>query len=318
MGLEHQVVVLAKVETDYGVDPTPTPASNAIMASDVTLPTPMTSKLERLILDDKLGKYPHKINVEGYTCSFNVEVKGQGTDAVNPPQEGALLQACAMKETIQGSIGYVKYTPTLTVAELKSCTLYFYVAGLLRHILKGCVGTVSLHLIAGQIAYYTFEMTGLYQIPTDAALVSPTHPSHKPPILESSNFSLGGYAGIISALELASGNTIGPRRSVNNAQGILGYRITSKVPSGSIDPEAVTEATETFWADFIAGAEHALSIDIGVVGSSANYVQITAPKCVYDDLAWGARDEIRTYDIPFSLYDSSGNDFLDIHYGPTS
>ena len=317
MGLEHQIVVLAKLETDYGVDPTPTPAANAIMANNVTLPTPISEKLERLIVNDKLGKQPHKINIRGYTCSFDVEMKGHGTDAGVAPPEGCILQACAMKETVDGSIGCVEYTPTLTIAELKSCTLYIYVAGLLRHIMSGCVGNVSLTLTAGQIGLYHFEMTGLYVVPTDVALVSPTFPTHKPPIITSAAYSLGGYAGIINALELNSGNAVSERPSVNSATGgVAGYRVTNKAPTGAIDPEAVIEATEAFWADFLAGTEHSLSIDVGVSGH--NYIQVTAPKYVYDELAWGARDGIRTYDIPFSLYDSSGNDFMELHYGPTS
>ncbi len=100
--LTRKRAILAKIETTYGVDPTPTGGANAILMSNITV-SPMEMNLaQRNNIKAYLGNNPSVLAAIYAKVSFDVEVAGSGT-AGTAPGYGPLLRACALSETLLGT-----------------------------------------------------------------------------------------------------------------------------------------------------------------------------------------------------------------------
>ena len=135
--------ILAKEEATYGVDPTPTEASNAILCSNIAFN-----------IDSDFIDFQHVSNYMGRksasylntimtaTISFDVELKGEGAALGVAPEIGALLKACQMSETIVGatSVTYAPISLAMDDATNDSVTIYYH-QDLIRHEINGARGT---------------------------------------------------------------------------------------------------------------------------------------------------------------------------------
>lgn len=300
-------LILAKIETTYGIDPVPTPGANAILVSNLTV-SPVIEKNERNPLSASLSPFlPGKPRIGLIEVKFATELKGSGA-ATTPPEVGPLLCASALSETIGGSD--VTYQPIST--NLKSITIYAYLDGEL-HRVTGCLGTLELLLEAGKTGVINFSFKGLGPVPIDAAILSgAAYDDTKAPVVESIAFSIGGYSPVASKFQLALNNNLTTRDSFNGAGGYAGVGITGRKTAGSFDPEAVTRATNDFWQIMADVSPGSLTATIGSV--AGNRIVLTAPDVVYDSIAWGDRNGIRIYDIPLSFNRNIGDDEIVIKF----
>src|SRR3990170_2380928 len=95
--LKTRAVILAEKEVTYGTDPTPLPASNAILCEAPEIEV-LGKKLERNNVKSYFGTLA-PINVgDGVKISITTELKGSGT-AGTAPEIGPLLEACGMTHT---------------------------------------------------------------------------------------------------------------------------------------------------------------------------------------------------------------------------
>lgn len=294
--LFKRATIGAKIETNYGVEVAV--AAGDLFLAEATTPAPEADKIERLLDGATISTRQHLLSRHRQTITFIAELKGTGSKIA------ALLQSCAMKKTGD------KYEPT--TESQKSCTIYAYIDGLL-HKIVGAMGTWEIALEAGEIGKISFTFTGLYKRPSDASLVAGTaYDSNMPPIVKSSGFKIGAYAGIVQALNLAINNTVSLRPNVSASWGIEGVLITERAANGSINPEAVIEATHTFWKDWEEAKANTLEITVGE--TTGNKYKITAPKVVADSLGYGDREGIRIYEKAFSCHQSSGDDEVVIEF----
>ena len=91
--------ILAKIETVYATDPTPTGAANAILMRDVEF-TPFEAEyVERDIAREFLGHQDQIVATVRAKLTYKVEMAGSGTAGVAPPW-GPLVRACALAEYI--------------------------------------------------------------------------------------------------------------------------------------------------------------------------------------------------------------------------
>ena len=126
--LARKKILLAKVETTYGTDSTPTGATNAIQTSDMSI-TPLAGPTVSRNLDRATLGNDLQIQVGTYVeLSFMVEIAGGG-GADTAPAYGPLLEACAFAETVNASTD-VDYDPVSS--SIDSATLYFHHDGQLR------------------------------------------------------------------------------------------------------------------------------------------------------------------------------------------
>jgi len=156
-------LVLAKIESTKGTDPTPAPATDAVRVRSVTV-AKAQDNLDRAVVKQSMGMLPHLVGKESMTCTLEVELRGSGA-AGTAPEWGPLLQACRTTETIVPATS-VTYAPS--TATEKSCTIYVYKDGLLWKFI-GAVGTVSISNDTGQIGIATFTMSAPYLAPTAVA-----------------------------------------------------------------------------------------------------------------------------------------------------
>jgi len=97
--LVQRQLLLAKIETAYGEDPTPVPETNAILTQPASVKI-MARTLERNNVKPYFGP-DAPVNVgDGVQVEFVTELKGHGSAGV-APEIGPLFRACNYAETIQ-------------------------------------------------------------------------------------------------------------------------------------------------------------------------------------------------------------------------
>jgi len=196
--------------------------------------------------------------------------------------------------------------------DMKSCTLYVYKDSLFHKVL-GFRGKAVLSGQRGQRMAIRVEGKGLYAAPTDFGPGACVRSSVLPPTLLSAGCTVGAYSPVFSKYEIDLGSTVVPRQNANAATGIEEFFISGRTPKGSLDPEAVLEATKSFWADWRAGT--AQTFNVGPVGSaSGNIIEINCPKAQIEKMAYGDRDGRLTYEIPLHLAGNAGDDEVTITF----
>lgn len=308
----NQAISCAK-ESTYGTDATPT-ASQAISA---ILPAGWFQingeVLERDIVRSTLTPASHVIGKKTVSFSFQTELKSSGSSA--RPEIDPLLMASGFTYTSSGIPGTVHlYTPVSDQSSMTSCTIYGYADGNL-HKFTGCRLNFSVDVSAGGYGLISWEGQGIYNAVSATSLITPNPQTSLPPIAQSASLSMsGGYSAKVESVSIALNNTITERPDINSAEGLFGFDITARKPSVSMNPEAVLEATNTFWADWAANTAAELSFTIG--SDSNNSVWFRAPKVITTSNQYTDRDGLLLYDYNGALINSSttGDDELAIQF----
>jgi len=304
--LTRKAVVLAKIQPTIGVDSVPTAAENAILCGVPTL-KPVYEKVERKFVNQSLSPLGNVHFGELVEVSFDVELKGSGI-AGTAPKIGPILRACGLDETVNVATS-VKYTPLSTGFEM--CTLYVSKDDIMHKILN-CMGDIQIVGEAGKYVIVTFTMKGIYVAPTDVSIPTGMYSSVLPPKLLSAGLTFGGYSPIATKFEIGLKNEVSRRDSMNAATGVIGVDITGRNPGGSIDPEAVTLATEDFWADWYNMIDMAFEVTVGE--TAGNICTISAPKTQIDDIGYGDRRGRLTYDMKFNCNRTDGDDEIEFTF----
>ena len=305
MVVRARTVVLAKVESTYGTDPTPSNSANAMEVFNLQMSFP-SRPIDRPILSNTLSK-PKILHGGHYSeITFSMEIKGSGSAGV-AADWGPLVEACGYDSTIVGGTSDT-YLPLST--SITSVTFYIYRDGLI-HEINGARGDVQLVMSAGGAPIFNFTFRGLTTTSLiDGAIVTPTVDATVPDPVKAATFTVGGYAAAIFNLTMGLNNTFEMIDSVNGVHGYGSCEITDRNPGGSFDPEQVLVATNDYWSFWEDATSKALSI---VHGSGAGQVvTITAPVMVAREIGEGDRGGLMTFEIPFSLAESSGDDEISI------
>ena len=151
----RNTAILAKIETTYGVDSTPTGLADALLISDASFNISYNN-VDRANIRGFFGADAQLAGTRYVEMSFGVEISGSGAVGTAPAW-GKLLRACAFAETVSAG-SRVEYNPVSTA--LSSLTVYYYDDGVLHKAL-GCMGTVQLAMGEGERPMFNFTMTGL-------------------------------------------------------------------------------------------------------------------------------------------------------------
>ena len=230
--------LLAKIETTYGTDPTPTGADNAILATNVSFAPMEGQDVSRNLERPYFGASP-MIPVGLYsTLTFDVEYAASG-DAGTAPAWGPLIRACGAAETIVADTS-VEYTPITDDPE--SISIYFAI-DTVRHVMVGTRDTFVLTVNAQGIPVLRFTMTGLFAVPSTQAKVTADFSAFlSPKVATKANtptFTIGGTNFILRSYEFNLGNDVQPRLLI----GYEGIHITDRAESLTTTVEAVALAT---------------------------------------------------------------------------
>ncbi len=308
-GLRTKVaLLLAKEESSYGADPTPTTASNGILViSDLAI-TPAGETFMRSPFDISLSPRSPVIGAGWFEISFITELHASGTKDT-APRIGDLFEACGMAETINGGTSVV-YAPAST--SLKSCTIYVYTDGLL-HQFHGCVGSFRILIVVGDTAKVEWRFFGEYETPTDVSIPgSVTYDTPTPPSVVSASFLFDSVSFEVQQLEIDLAAVVARRPSINEAFGVKGFTTVGREPKGSFNPESVLIATYDFFTEWRNSVQNAISVNIG--DTTGNKWTISLPKVVLDTPAYGDRDGIRTFELPFIISRNSGDDEISLSH----
>jgi hypothetical protein len=286
----RKTAILAKIETTYGTDATPTGAADAILISNASFEV-QYNNVSRDLIRPYLGGSEELAGTRFVQATFEVEYAPSGT-AATAPAWGKLLRACGMAEASLTTPARVEYTPVS--ATFSSLTIYYHLDGVLRKML-GCIGTVEFKLGEGERPVMAFTFWGLDGGVTATADPTVSLTAFKTPTVisdvNSGDITLGGTyaAGVIT------GGTVYPSRglqvSLNNQVSkiqILGgqmVELTQRDVSGSMQLQLTAAQEVTFRSDINANAVTSLSFQHGTGAGStllltAPAVQRTNPKDV--------------------------------------
>lgn len=302
--LTKKEAILVKIESAYGTDPTPVAADDAVWARPMELTTE-ARELVRNLLSNSLSK-PNSIIVPA-PIAFNLPVElkshGHAEDGLvaTPIEIDALLRACGLGVTYDIGTS-IAYAPVSTGFE--SVTVWAHLDGMI-HKINGCRGNLEIVIESGEIAVCNFQMRGLWSIPTDGAIVSPTVDTNNPTKVGGATFTIGGYASVNKGIQLDLGNVLSDRMDVTETYDVKEIEIVDRNVRGSFEPEAIIEATHTYWANLLANTEAALVCQWGAAG---DIVLIDAPKLQYLSHGWGDRDGRRIYNTALKFNENTGDD----------
>lgn len=231
-------VLLAKIETTYGVDAVPTGAANAILAQQVRI-QPMEGQDVARELDRPLFAADGTVAADLHAkLTFRVELAASGV-AGTAPGWSALMRACGCAQTIAAGTS-VTFNPISTGIE--SATIHFHYDGI-RHRLRGARGTFRIGIEASAIPYIEFEFTGLFEPADDSANPAADLAAFlTPQIVNTANtpvFTVDGDAMVMRSFMFNAGVQVEPRFLVGS-ESIL---ITGRSEQVECTVEAVAMST---------------------------------------------------------------------------
>jgi hypothetical protein len=304
--LARKLVLLAKIETGYGTDPTPTGVANAIQVSNAKISPLEAVAVERQNVQGYLGNKQSIVAGQTVVLEFDVEIAGAGT-AGNAPGYAPLLRGCGMGETLSVGTSAV-YKPVSTGFE--SLTFWFNVDGL-KHALLGARGSFSMKFDTKGIPVMAFKFTGLYTVPTDAAAPTPTLTAFQQPLpmvnAYTSAFTIHSIAAILASLSVDLANNVVYRNLVGSESVI----ITDRQPSGSVTFEATTVGTKDWWSSIKNSTLSTLSLTHGT--AAGNKFKLDLPSVQLEKPAYSEQDGVQMLQLGLSVDPTStGNDEVQI------
>lgn len=302
-------LIICKIEATYGTDSAPTGAE-ALLVRNLDV-TPLNAEtVSRDLVRSYYGNYEQLLSKTSSTLSFEVEMAGSGT-AGTAPKYDPVLQSCALAPTAIATTS-VTYNPVS--ASIKSCTIWINVDGVL-HKFVGCRGTVSINCSLGQIPTLKFDLTSIYNEPTDAAALSPTYDKQATPLVfrqgNTSAFTfLSTTSFCLNSFEFNLANETIYRELVNCTKEVI---ITDRKPAGSVMIEAPLMATKNFFNAATTDTTGNLTFLHGTTAGNrvtftANQVDITAP--TYSDM-----DGVVMLNVPYvAIPTTAGNNEFSLAY----
>ncbi len=307
--------ILAELEATYGVDPIPTPATNAILCKTSLAITPMeASQVKRDLIHSYMGDTGALLADTYVKIDFEVELSGSGTAGTAPGMD-ALLQMCGFSATTVAATS-VTYKPVST--SFTSGTIYFYGqtdgGTAVLHKLTGCRGDFTLDLATKAIPYVKFTIWGLYNTPTElAAPTGFTYAKFAKPLIPVSGVTtptIGGFAGPL-ALEKYSFK-LGNKVEFKNLVGDQYVQIFDRMSSGQIDIEAMTPDVHNFFNDAAANSTAAIAITHGT--AAGNTVAISLPGAQILNPSYADSSGVQMLQIPFIAQPVTGNDEISLAF----
>ena len=298
-------LVLAKVESTYGTDPTPDGANNAILTSNMSITPIQANMIDRNLDRTELGNDVSIHDGVHVACSFDVELTGSGA-AGTEPAWGVLLRGCGFNETTTPSTS-VAYAPVSSSFE--SLTIYYNVAGQL-HKLTGCMGTVSFMMSPGELPKMSFTFTGLYNAPTSSALPTADVSGFVTPVaVNNTNTTTASLQGENIVMENFSAD-IANDVQYRNVVGDEKVLIVDRAPTGSVTFEAPALSTKNWFTTALADGTGALSIVHGT--TAGNICTLAAPAVQVTEPSYNESQGVVTLSTNLRFIPSSGDDELTI------
>jgi len=291
--------------------------ANVIMTTERPTWEAMPEITERNILSASPDRRGHVVGSQLAKITFKMFQRGTTgapADAANLPDWVIPLRGCGVTCAVSGgSPNEVTTCTPGSLGTLVADTLAVYRDGK-QYKIHGACGNPKKIYTVGSPVLWEFEFTGIYNTPTDVALLVPTYPAVvEPPFLGAALTVLGFATPKIKTLSFDLGNKIMMRPYPNDAasKGFISAIITGRDPSGSMDLEEELVSVKDWYAAWIAGTLG--SIATGVfpsAGSNYNQISDTYPNVQIKKVGHADRDGLVTAPTDFVARANSdaGND----------
>jgi len=291
--LHRKRSILAKAESSYGSDPTPTGSANYVQVIDLNIEPVVSDEVSRDLIRPYMGNYEVIPANTRVNVTFDVEMSGSGS-AGTAPKYGAILKACALSETVVSSTS-VTYAPVTTPSD--SVTLFVNYDGV-RHKVTGARGTFSMSCEVNAIPRISFSLTGIFNAPTDTALPTVTVSNQASPLIfkngSTSSFAIFGFAAALQSWSLDFNNEVIYRELVGGTKEVL---ITDRRPSGTVVVEAVALSAHNFFTDYTGTSTGTNTWLHGTV--AGNKVTVSCPQTDLGQPTYEESDGVTMLSLPF-------------------
>lgn len=301
--LTRRRTILAKIETTYGTDSTPTGSANAILIRNLSVQPVAATIVQRDNYRPYLGNFEQLLADSHVQVEFEVEMAGAGA-AGTAPAYGPLLRACGLSETVSAGVS-VTYAPIS--AAFESVTLYFNNDGT-QHKITGARGSVELQINARQIPIYKFSFQGLYNAPTAVSLPTVSYTAFQTPLVanntNTTGFSFFSASPVLESINLNVNNSVDFRTLIGSQY----VQISDRKTSGTAVFEAPSLATKDYFALAATdGTLGALSITHGT--AAGNKVEIASSYIDIANPTYADNGGITMLQVPFvAVPSTAGND----------
>lgn len=320
----RNTVILAKVETTYGTDPTPTGAANAVLVSNVSANPLNANNVPRDLIRGYFGGSEQLVGSAYVELSFDVEFQNGGTAGTVAAWD-ALLQACgyAAGSTLT-TPSRVEHAFITDYTLWKSLTLYYHDDGAL-HKLLGARGSFQLKLGVGDRPVWSFKFIGLYGGVTATANATPTLTGYKAPLVVTDSNTGAVTVGCTYATGALSSGTeyisnglqidLGNKLDFNDLLGTAAASgqtvdVSQRDMSGSIELDLSAANEVTFMGYVTANTTQSIGL---VHGTTAGFkMLIFMPAVQFINPKKSEKNGRRLIGFDLRILPSSGNDDLKI------
>jgi hypothetical protein len=178
---ERESVVLGKLESTYGTDPTPTGAANAILVGNLKPFELVANNIDRELQRGYMGASEHVVGSNYGKFSFAVEFQSSGSMTTpTKPAWNDLLQIAGFKDGVGTAGSRVEYDLVSDYSTLKSMGFYLHDSGVLDKAL-GARADLSIDLTVGKRPLFSFDVMALNGGKTAVANATPTYTAYQKP-----------------------------------------------------------------------------------------------------------------------------------------
>ncbi|QNN23529.1 hypothetical protein HED60_15010 [Planctomycetales bacterium ZRK34] len=199
-----------------------------------------------------------------------------------------LLPACGFTGTSGGV-----WTPSSDSSDWSTITLGRWIEGKL-FTMAGCMGTFSLVYNSGQATRVRWEFMGVWQGPSDTAMIAPSYPlgASAAPRFAGATLTYGGSAvWKLSTMTVAINNEVVVQEDPVAAAAYYRGWITGRNAEVTLDPEEVLVASHDAHGIWVAQTEAAL------VATYASTLSLQVPKLQYINVQPGNRKEVSVHQL---------------------
>ena len=302
--LKRRRVLAAKVETTIGTPIALAGADGAFNAYDVIIQPSIT--IERREAQGSFNRLAGVPGAQMGRATFKTDLGWDGTATV-PTWASVFLPAC----------GFVNATGVFTPrsegpgSNVKTLTIGCYLDGKFKSI-AGAMGTFKINLPAGRMAFIEWDFSGVWQEPSDVALIAPTYPDALPIRFADATVQYDAVDLVVENVTVDAGNNVIMRESAGTLAGYISALVTDREPKITANPEAVTVATQDRYGAWVDSTEAAFTVALN--GPTTSTLTISAPAAqilnvqeadreglVTDEIEWGCNKNGADADEELSL-----------------
>lgn len=263
--------LLAKIESVYATDPTPTTADNGVRLSSRvwstmriqhTYPNRRIESASGSLI--RVAPAPPRGRIA--ELELNVEITGYGAaySGANLPPAHPLFRACGLGQAVVTTGGSESVTYTRADTGHESCTVWAY-AGANLYKITGCRGTLRWTVSPGGLLGVTFMLRGVMRTdPAATALPSITYSSQVPPAAVATAVTIGGVSSMdVGSCEFETGATVVQVPGANATDGVAGFEISRFDPVFRANVKTIALGTYDPYTNAEAATANSLALTVG-------------------------------------------------------